>query len=95
MLNTIARESAKLLILATSGKIFSVQFIKKDGTQRDMVCRLNVQKHLKGGKSTTAHVPNLITVFEMDGSDEPKYRCINADTLTSLKVDGNQFAVID
>ena len=34
------------------GTIFSAEFVKKDGTVRNMVCRLNVKNRLKGGVRT-------------------------------------------
>ena len=93
---TITTEQAKQMIFETNGKIFSCQFVKKDGSLRKMQCRLNVQKHLKGGVSTTAHIPHLITVFEMVmGEQEPRFRNINANTLVTLKVNGDVFNVAD
>jgi hypothetical protein len=90
----INRNEAKEIILGTNGKLFSVTFIKKDGSLRDMTCRLGVQKHLKGGKSTTSHIERLITVFEMiSGISEPRYRNINTETLTRVRVDGETFEV--
>ena len=92
----ITRDEAKQLIFETNGRIFSATFIKKDGSERKMQCRLNVQKHLKGGVSTTSHIPNLITVFEMVmGEDKPRFRNINVDTLLTLKVNGDELNVTD
>lgn len=86
----IDRETAKKKIMSTNGKFFSVQFEKKDKSIRDMTCRLGVKKFLKGGKSTTAHIPNLITVCEIGKS---QYRCVNIDTLKTLKVEGQVFTI--
>lgn len=33
-------------------KIFSAEFVKKNGEHRKIVCRLEVKKHLKGGEMT-------------------------------------------
>jgi hypothetical protein len=88
----ITRETAAKKILSTNGKIFSVQFIKKNGEVRDMTCRLGVQKFLKGGKSTTAHIPNLINVCELT---KQQYRCVNTDTLIKLKVAGEEYSIIN
>ena len=76
------------LITATNGQIFSVSFIKKDGTERAMNCRLGVKKHLKGGESTTKHLTNLVTVYSIDSSG---YRNINLDTVKQLKISGNVY----
>ena len=73
------------IIGTTNGKVFSVDFTKKDGTSRHMNCRLGVKKHLRGGKSTTSHKTNLVTVFDMQAGD---YRCINLDTVTHIRLGG-------
>lgn len=68
-------------ILSSNGKIFSVEFIKKDGTKRLMNCRLGVTKHLKGGASTLD--PNqFITVYDLQSQG---YRAINVDTFLNVK----------
>lgn len=86
----ISKETAKQLIFDTNAKnngaFFSVKFIKKDGTEREMVARLGVKKHLKGG--TMSYNPadyNLIPVFDVQKGD---YRSISVNTLKQLKVDG-------
>lgn len=73
------------MIMATKGKTFTVEFTKKNGEARTMNCRIGVTKHLRGGESTTAHKPNLITVYDMKTGG---YRCINLDTLNSFKFAG-------
>lgn len=78
------------LIRSTEGKIFSVEFTKKDKTVRKMNCRLDVKKHLKGGTSTTAHKPNLIIVYDVQNDG---YRCINLDTLTKFKFAGKEYEI--
>ena len=37
------------LLDTTNGKVFSVHFVKKDGSLREMVCRNEVTKGTKGG----------------------------------------------
>lgn len=71
------------IIEESKGTIFSVNFIKKDGTERKMVCRLNVKAGLRGGKSTTSHKTNLITVYDMQNKG---YRNVNLDTVLTVKV---------
>lgn len=92
----VDKNTAKEIIFGTNGKLFSVTFIKKDGSVRDMVCRLGVAKHTKGGVSKTAHIPNLITVFEMvPGDDKPRFRNVNVDTIQNLKVNGEVFTIAE
>jgi len=67
-------------------KIFTAKFIKKNGEERVMNCRLGVTKHLKGGVMT--HDPsalNHLVVFDMQ---KKEYRTINVDTLVELKFEG-------
>jgi cytochrome c len=64
-------------------KIFSVIFTKKDGSERKMLCRLGVKKHLKGGtKKYDAESLNMVTVYSLDSKG---YRTINLNTLKQIK----------
>lgn len=67
-------------------KIFAVEFIKKDGSLRKMVCRLGVKKHLRGGELKYSPEDfNYLTVFDLQSEE---YRTINVNTLRSLTFDG-------
>lgn len=71
------------------GQIFSAQFVKKNGDIRDMVCRLGVIKHLKGGElKFDAKARNLLPVFDMQ---KKGYRMININTLIKLKINGEVY----
>lgn len=90
-METITAKQALEMIKESKGKIFSVTFVKKDGTVRDMVCRREVLCHLKGG--TLGYNPedfNLIGVFDMKVQD---YRSINLSTLQKLKMNGVEYVV--
>lgn len=76
------------LNLINSGKFVTVEFIKKDGNKRVMNCRAGVKKHLAGGKSTIAHIPELVSVWTNKG-----YRCFNIDRLLSVKAGGVKYNV--
>lgn len=66
--------------------IFSAKFIKKDGTLREMVCRLGVKKHLKGGElAYDAKSMGYLPVFDMQ---KEEYRMININTLVEIKING-------
>jgi len=91
-MNKITSEQVVALLKSTDGAIFSVTFVKKDGTDRDMVCRLGVTKHLKGGEQ--AYDPaeyDLLCVFDMQ---KAAYRSINLNTLKRVKLDGQEYEVI-
>lgn len=79
------KELKKLRELVGS-KIFSVTFEKKDGTLREMTCRLGVTRHLKGGElSYSPEDYNYLVVFDMQ---KEAYRTINVNTLRKFKLDG-------
>ena len=91
-MNKIDTTNAVKLIRSTKGKIFTVSFVKKDGTLRKMNCRLGVTKHLKGGE--LAFDPkeyDLIPVFDLQKN---AYRMINVDTLVEVSVNGESFEVL-
>ena len=88
----ISKTVAKNLIYKTNGEFFSVDFIKKDGSIRTMICRTGVKKGLKGGE--LAFDPNeygLAVVYEMDVEG---YRMINLNTIMRLKIAGKEYNVI-
>ncbi len=88
-MNKITQEMAHKLIQSTNGKVFSVVFTKKDGSEREMTCRLGVKKHLKGGE--LAYDPkeyDLVSVFDMSAEG---YRMVNMATLRQIKVDGEAY----
>lgn len=72
-------------------QIFSAKFIKKDGTLREMVCRLGVKKHLKGGElAYDAKSMGYLPVFDMQ---KEEYRMININTLVEIKINGVVYKV--
>lgn len=90
-MNTITKRQAVNKIRKSSGKVFTVTFIKKDNTVRVMNARLGVRKHLKGGalKYDPAS-KGLIGVFDMqDGG----YKMINIKTMLKLKIESGEFEI--
>ena len=83
----------KKLIENTKGKIFTVFFRKKDGSIREMNCRLGVKKHLRSNKptaSTTSHIDKYMTVYDMKAKG---YGTVNLETLEKFKM-GNKEVVL-
>lgn len=78
----ISNETLLDVIRKTNGKFFKVLFVKKDGSLREMTCRLGVKKDLRGGKSTTEHLDNIVTVYDVFAKG---YRNINLDTVKYFK----------
>ena len=75
------------IVAASNGRFVSVTFIKKDGTERAMLCRLGVTKHLKGGESKL-NADQYLTVFDVQ---KEAYRAINKETILSVKLAGNTY----
>lgn len=75
------------VIEQSNGKILTVTFIKKDGTERVLNGRLGVTSHLKGGVSTVDH-QRYINIFDMQAGG---YRNINRDTIKSVRVGGVEY----
>lgn len=73
------------IVAASNGRFVSVVFVKKDGTQRAMLCRLGVTKYLKGGTSKL-DADKYLTVFDVQ---KEEYRAINKETIVSVKLAGN------
>ena len=76
------REQKKALIDFIGPRIFTVTFIKKDGTERKMNCRLGVTSKQNGGKNTTEHLGEYLTVYDMQ---KLQYRNVNLDTIIDVK----------
>lgn len=72
----------RALLDSTNGKIFSVHFIKKDGSLREMVCRNEVVKGTSGGVAGHAHKPELYTVYDVQAQG---FRCVNLTTVKKIK----------
>jgi hypothetical protein len=88
----ISRTKAKNMLAKTNGEFFSVQFIKKDGSVRDMVCRTGVTKHLKGGElAFDPAEKGLMVVYEMNVDG---YRMINLKALKKVTVGGITYKVV-
>lgn len=76
------------------GKIFRAVNVKADGNIREYRAMLNVAKHVKGFRSTTAHKENLMTIYDMGMASElgakgivqsgAPYRSFNLETALML-----------
>lgn len=75
-------KAAKVVGL-TDGQFFYCEFVKKDGTIRKMVARINVRRNLTGeGLAYNPVERNLCVVWDMKAQD---YRMLNLATLLYLK----------
>lgn len=75
---------------ARSGRIFTVEFIKRtDGKLRRMTCRRGVRKGVKGvGMSYDPLSKGLLTVYDVE---KQAFRMINLADLISLKMGRRTF----
>ena len=75
--------------LVSSGKIFSANFTKADGSQRTMSCRVGVQKDLKGkGLQYDRRKARNLIVWDMNANG---YRTIKTDRLNWIRIEGDTY----
>lgn len=77
VINTTREQLVQLIATQATNRIFSVLFVKKDGSKRKMVCRFGVTSKLKGGKSTL-DASKFFTLYDMQAHD---YRAVNKETI--------------
>lgn len=71
------------------GKIFSVRFVKKDGTVRFMKCRTGVTSKLKGGElKYDPNAKGLKVVFDLTCK---AYRMIKENSVYELRIKGKTY----
>ncbi len=76
----------------TRNRFFSIDYIKSDGTQRKVICRLGVKRHLrliKKGEDRRTPSPFIITVYDMV---KKNYRSLRLDRIQSITVAGETHA---
>jgi hypothetical protein len=81
------------LIKDTKGAFFTVKFIKKDGTERTMNCRLGVKKYLHGGELPYDPVAKgLLPVWDpIAAKTSDGYRIINTKTILFAKIGSKEY----
>ena len=85
-------EQVKALVEQAGGKIFSVKFVKKDGTIRSMTCRREVHKYANGGEAGYSSNPNNVGVYEFcERKGREGYRCFDAENVLTMKVNGVEY----
>ena len=67
-------------ILNSNGKIFTVTFLKRDGSIRVLNGRLGVTKHLKGGQCTLDK-DKFIIVYDLKSEG---YRAIDKESILDV-----------
>ena len=80
-------------------QMFSLTFTKKNGEERNMTCRFNVKKHVKGTanpetlekRNRTLRESGMFGVYDMQKAKEnPEraYRTININTVKKIRFNG-------
>ena len=86
----MSKKEAYNRMLDSNGVIFGAKFIKKDGTERIMSCRLGVHKYVTGtGMRYKPLLKGLIGVFDMNSS----YRMVSLRTLQEVSFNGTRYKV--
>ena len=89
----INRKKLLELIRKNKSNIFSVVFLKKDGTIRRMICRLGVKKYVNGkGLKYDPIERGLLGVFDMQ---KEAYRMINLETIMNINMKVVEYNVQD
>jgi hypothetical protein len=87
----LTKQQAEDMIKASKGKIFTVTFVKKDGSTRIMNARLGVKAYLQGGSLPyNPEEKGLLPLFDIQIKS---YRVINLKTITELTIGGNTYTV--
>ena len=89
----ITKKEAKHLLnkMRKDNRMFSLEFIKKDGTKRVMLARFNVTKGLTGkGQRYNPADYDLINVYDMNKS---AYRSVPMNRLLWLRTKGKRYYV--
>lgn len=87
----ISKNKAEELIKASKGKIFTVTFIKKDGTIRVMNARLGVKAYLQGG--SLPYDPTNKGLLPLFDIQIKKYRMLNLSTIKQLKINKKTYDI--
>lgn len=97
-------EELRAIIEGFGSQIFSVTFIKKDGSERTMACHYRVTRDIKGEANSDRYRraqatrketnPNLINVVDVAiGARNEGRRSVNLDTIISIRGGGREYIV--
>ena len=88
---TINRKRFIELVRGSRGRFMGITFVKKNGTEREMNCRLHVSKGVKNkGMSWSPSERGYMTVYD---TQKRGHRLVNINTVKSLKVNGDTYTV--
>jgi hypothetical protein len=70
--------------IVKSGRFFSAEFIKKDGTTRKIVARSGVRKYLRPNAKPQTYDPRERGYFPVYDLQKKDYRLLNIQTITVI-----------
>ena len=90
---TVSIEKKRQILDSANGGFFSVEFVKKDGSVREMTAKKWMEKSFTYGSAnaqanTVAHINKYYTAADVNAGE---FRNINLETLTKAKVNGIQY----
>lgn len=101
-----SREELRAIIEGFGSKLFSVTFIKKDGSERTMQCHYRVTRDIKGDaneeryrraqatrKETHPELINVVDVSQEAKKRNEGRRSVNLDTIVSIRGGGREYIV--
>ena len=87
----IGPEDVRETLDSIGDKFFGVTFVKRtDNTVRNMNCRRQVRKGIKGRKRSTSRKTGLYLVYDMV---EKGFRTINLSGVRSIRIDGVEYRI--
>ena len=89
----IHRTNLRKFLGTRQGRFVSVDYVKQDGTARTLTGRVGVTKFLKGGKNNVEAVDRpYFTMFDMNVAE---YRTINLATVSKVRAERTEYAIVD
>ncbi len=105
-MKTISRLEAYSMMKNSKGKAFTVDFVKKDGSNRKMNCKTNIKKLIKGAEGKglqynpleklllpVVDLQELAKLRKEEDNEYRAWRSISLDTVFHLNINGKQFKV--
>lgn len=89
---SIQRSMIPSLLAAHKGKFFGCTFTKKDGTKRDLNCKIGaVAGHT--GENPIAHLAQYVTVTTHENG-KMEFKNVNVQTMENLNIAGNKYTIV-
>ena len=89
----INKTQAQLLMSASKGTIFTVTYLKKDGSTRVLNGRSGVTKDVNGnGLKYDPAKKGLVPIYDLKAKG---HRMVNLNTVKSLKIRGHEYNIED